>query len=510
MSGLLYPSNLPGLTLDVVRSYKWRTAYQEALSGKQSTLQLRAYPLVHFELNYELLRDNVTPSDLRALVGLHNQVAGRWDTFLFTDPDFNTVSSQLFGTGNGASQSFQLAASFQNSGGPGALELIQNLNGAPSLKLTDWEVTNLALTTSGQFTNLLTGSGAVASTWNSIGAGTLSANADTSPDGTADAASFSVTTGACYLDYPNFVPVTVGQTYTFGVWLRVPSGTASINVAVNGNASTLVVNTVTVTTTWQLFTATFTVPTGTYGCGPYVGAPSYSSAASFDIFGPTLTTGSSVSKTIKTAPNLIGVNNFTGWSATGSGSNTLTANADTGPNGGTIAARWALSATAGPKYLNAINSAAVNGAANYTFGIWVKATSGTTINLNGNDSNGGIGGGSGVTATGSWQWLQATFTTSATATSITPYLSTSAVSVNVDLAYPQMVQAGEMGVGIPGYAIGPTGIVTTDWIPWPNDQLLWSGSFYYRCRFDDDEIDWTKFMNQWWSAKKVAFTSVTL
>jgi hypothetical protein len=157
MSGLLYPSNLPGLMLEVIRSYKWRTAQQEALSGKQSTLQLRAYPLVHFELNYELLRDNVTPSDLRALVGLHNQVAGRWDTFLFTDPDFNTIPSsspQNFGVSTGSTATtYQLVASFENSGGPGGLEMIQNLNGTPVL----YDVTAAAIISAATYSISATG-----------------------------------------------------------------------------------------------------------------------------------------------------------------------------------------------------------------------------------------------------------------------------------------------------------------------------------------------------------------
>jgi len=31
--------------------------------------------------------------------------------------------------------------------------------------------------------------------------------------------------------------------------------------------------------------------------------------------------------------------------------------------------------------------------------------------------------------------------------------------------------------------------------------LLWSGSFYYRCRFNDDQMDFNKFMDQLWNLK---------
>jgi uncharacterized protein (TIGR02217 family) len=136
LSSQLYPT-LPGLQFNTIRSYQWNTQYKEALSGKQSTISYRQYPLVHFELDYEILRDLISPSEFKAIVGLHNQMRGRWDTFLFTDPDFNTITSGnasqygKFGTGDGSTLVFQLTASYQNSGGPGQAELIQNLNGTP-------------------------------------------------------------------------------------------------------------------------------------------------------------------------------------------------------------------------------------------------------------------------------------------------------------------------------------------------------------------------------------------
>lgn len=134
MSALVYPSNLPGLTFDSIRSYEWDTSRQKALSGKESALSRRAYPLVHFELLYEFLRDTVAPSDLKALVGLHNAMLGQFDTFLYTDPVFNTVAAQQFGTSTGSTATlYQLIATYQNTGGPGASEIVQNLNGTPTL-----------------------------------------------------------------------------------------------------------------------------------------------------------------------------------------------------------------------------------------------------------------------------------------------------------------------------------------------------------------------------------------
>ena len=138
MSSQIYPT-LPGLGFDVKRSYVWKTGIQEALSGKQSAIGYRQYPLVSYELVYNVLRRNVSPDELQAIVGLYNQMKGRYDTFLFTDPDFNTITSGnasqygVFGTGDGSTLIFQLLATFQNSSGPGGAEIIQNLNGTPVL-----------------------------------------------------------------------------------------------------------------------------------------------------------------------------------------------------------------------------------------------------------------------------------------------------------------------------------------------------------------------------------------
>jgi uncharacterized protein (TIGR02217 family) len=135
MSGLLYPT-LSGVTPNVVRSYVWNTGKQKALSEKQSVIAFHAYPPIHFELEYELLDDALATSDLKALVGFHNAMSGSFDSFLFTDPEFNTITpggAQTFATGNGSAGPFQLIAFYQNTGGPGTAELIQNLNGTPVL-----------------------------------------------------------------------------------------------------------------------------------------------------------------------------------------------------------------------------------------------------------------------------------------------------------------------------------------------------------------------------------------
>lgn len=129
----VWDGSLPGLSINRSRAYLWKTAIQESLSGKESRVRLAQYPRLQFGLQYELLRDNLTQSELKAIVGLFNAASGAYDSFLYLDPTFNHVDYQQFGTGDGTATAFQIVAIFQNSGSVGGPEIIQNFNGTPTL-----------------------------------------------------------------------------------------------------------------------------------------------------------------------------------------------------------------------------------------------------------------------------------------------------------------------------------------------------------------------------------------
>src|SRR5437868_8241292 len=108
MTNFVYPT-LPGLSFPVARGSRWRRNRQPALSGKRSSISYRQYPLIHWELQYEFARDDIPVSELKAIVGLFNACKASADeTFLYTDPDFNSVTAEPFGTGNGTQTAFQL------------------------------------------------------------------------------------------------------------------------------------------------------------------------------------------------------------------------------------------------------------------------------------------------------------------------------------------------------------------------------------------------------------------
>jgi hypothetical protein len=133
VSSLVYPANLPGLTFGRSRAPIYNTGLQSRVSGKESRLAYRAYPTFRFELKYEWLDDRIATSHLKALQGLFMAMKGRWDSFLFTDRDFNAAAAFQFGTGDGVRTTWPIVVRHQNAGGPGGDELVQNFNGTPQV-----------------------------------------------------------------------------------------------------------------------------------------------------------------------------------------------------------------------------------------------------------------------------------------------------------------------------------------------------------------------------------------
>lgn len=59
------------------------------------------------------------------------------------------------------------------------------------------------------------------------------------------------------------------------------------------------------------------------------------------------------------------------------------------------------------------------------------------------------------------------------------------------------------GAGAGKYTINGTGLITFGTVPTAGHLLTWSGTYYLRCRFDLDVIDFENFMYQLWDLKKV-------
>jgi hypothetical protein len=131
-----------------------------------------------------------------------------------------------------------------------------------------------------------------------VSAATVSANNDTAPDGTttADLVGFSATTATNQEGqlFRNVLAPSVGVAYTLSVYMRVPSGTATVYIGLTESIPSLAGNFVAcnVTTTWQRFSVTRTA-TGSSAIfaeiGPdtrsFTGQPNVQAAASVLLWG---------------------------------------------------------------------------------------------------------------------------------------------------------------------------------------------------------------------------------
>ena len=70
----------------------------------------------------------VTVIDYRTLYALYSQMQGMWDTFLYLDPDWNSVTQQQFAVGDGSTRSFQLTGAWQPyAGSYTGYDIVQNI-----------------------------------------------------------------------------------------------------------------------------------------------------------------------------------------------------------------------------------------------------------------------------------------------------------------------------------------------------------------------------------------------
>jgi hypothetical protein len=110
--------SLAGLSWSRHKKPGFSTRVASHASGREVRLALMEYPLYEFEAVYNGLASNATAafaglgsSSLQSLMGFFLQLQGQFGTFLYTDPDDNTVTAQAFATGNGSTTTFTMMRS---------------------------------------------------------------------------------------------------------------------------------------------------------------------------------------------------------------------------------------------------------------------------------------------------------------------------------------------------------------------------------------------------------------
>lgn len=98
-----------GIAFPVERQVVWDSDVQQAISGKENRLSYFTYPRYQWTADIAFISSSATySSTLQTLLGFVNQMQGQANSFLYQDPDDNTVTSQAIATGDGATTAFQL------------------------------------------------------------------------------------------------------------------------------------------------------------------------------------------------------------------------------------------------------------------------------------------------------------------------------------------------------------------------------------------------------------------
>lgn len=73
---------------------------------------------------------------------------------------------------------------------------------------------------------------------------------------------------------------------------------------------------------------------------------------------------------------------------------------------------------------------------------------------------------------------------------------------------PIVVKVG--GAVTAAFTLGSRGLITFTSAPALNATITWSGKYYWVCRFDDDDLEFSKFNSDMWELGKLSFTSLKL
>ncbi|MGH9541391.1 MAG: DUF2460 domain-containing protein [Terriglobales bacterium] len=141
-------------TWPIKRTPKFATIRQTPASLRgQLALSLSPYPIWEWSISLGYLKGNISDSShaLNQFVGFYLLALGSSGLFLFADPFDSSASSAVFGTGDGATTAFPLRRQLGASGLAG-WDLIQNLNGTPSIYVAGTLTTPTSISSTGVVT----------------------------------------------------------------------------------------------------------------------------------------------------------------------------------------------------------------------------------------------------------------------------------------------------------------------------------------------------------------------
>lgn len=200
---------------------------------------------------------------------------------------------------------------------------------------------------------------------------------------------------------------------------------------------------------------------------------------------------------------------------------TVSTSAVADPTGNTNASKLTRSATGNSYVVQGVVLPDISNRT-FTFSVFVHgggSMDGQAVILRLRNGAGTVEGNATINLTGAWQRASVTFTIPAgsginLAVFVDPAVDTGTVG-EFFLVWGAQLEEGGQSVGYLGttsiaytYTISSTGIVTYSFPPAYTAPMKWTGGYYWRCRFLDDQIDLTKFMRDLWELRSLQFQSL--
>jgi hypothetical protein len=145
-----FASNAGAIAWPVKKTPSFRTIVQTPANNRgENRISLTPFPIWKFELEFSMLTGDWSQptSALATLAGFLGSLQGSYLPFLYSDPYDNNVLVMSFGTGNGSTTAFQLTRTVN-----GMVDLIQNLNGTPTIQVAGVTTTPLSISPTGLVT----------------------------------------------------------------------------------------------------------------------------------------------------------------------------------------------------------------------------------------------------------------------------------------------------------------------------------------------------------------------
>jgi len=114
MSNRVYP-DLPGLTWPIGREPVWKTTIKATASGREFRSTSQTYPRHRRSLKYEFLRSRSAYAEFQQLFDFFNARNGQYDSFLLVDRDDCSVTLQPLAVGTGSVAQYQLGRSMSDT-----------------------------------------------------------------------------------------------------------------------------------------------------------------------------------------------------------------------------------------------------------------------------------------------------------------------------------------------------------------------------------------------------------